>query len=389
MKVALVHDYFTQLGGAERVVDALYQILPNATVFSTVCNRLKLPVGLQDVQISTSWMQRLPGMERFYRHYFALYPLGVANLNLRGYDVVISSSSGYAKGVRTDANAIHVCYCHTPMRWVWRYSDYASREKFGAIERLLLPSLLYQLRRWDEKAARQPDQFVVNSSVVAERVWTTYRRHSVVIPPPIDLNRFQISSVQDDFYLVLARLVSYKRIDIAIKACNQLQRRLIIIGDGPDRARLELLAGPTIDFKGRVSDDIVDFHAARCRALLLPGEEDFGMVPLEVNAAGRPAIAYKAGGALDTIRAGVSGLFFEHQTSDSLAQAIEEFESRSWDPVTIRKHAEQFGFEAFRVKFLNLLHSLNPALFSADSSLRKPIPLPKDQWPLPRLGTLG
>jgi glycosyltransferase involved in cell wall biosynthesis len=334
-------------------------------------------------------MQHLPGMGRFYRHYFALYPLGIAHLNLHGYDVVISSSSGYAKGVRTDANAIHVCYCHTPMRWVWRYSDYALREKFGTVERLLLPSLLYQLRRWDEKAARQPDQFVVNSSVVAERVWTAYKRHAVVIPPPIDLERFKISSVQDDFYLVLARLVSYKRIDIAVKACNQLNRRLIIIGDGPDRARLQLLAGPTVEFKGRVSDELVDFHAARCRALLLPGEEDFGLVPLEINAAGRPAIAFKAGGALDTIRAGVSGLFFEHPTSVSLAQAIEEFESRSWDPVTIRKHAEQFGFEAFREKFLTLLHSLNPALFAADISARNSISLSNNQWPRPRLSTLG
>lgn len=369
MRVALVHDYFTQLGGAERVAEALYQMLPDPTVFATVSLPDKLPEGLRKARQQTSWMQHLPGMKRFYRHYFPLYPLGVAALDLRGYDLVVSSSSGYAKGVEVDSRSIHICYCHTPMRWVWRYSDYASRESFGTMKRLLLGLLIRNLRRWDERAARQPDQFVVNSSVVAERVWSAYKRHSVIIPPPINVERFQISSTQDDFYLVLSRLVSYKRIDLAVKACTLLKKRLVIIGDGPDRARLAREAGPTIEFLGRASDRIVEEYAGRCRALLFPGEEDFGMVPLEINAAGRPVIAYKAGGALDTVVEGVTGVFFEDDTSESLAGAIEDLESRSWNPAQIRLHAERFNTAAFEERMLALIENFYPNLRAARTAL--------------------
>jgi glycosyltransferase involved in cell wall biosynthesis len=367
VKVALVHDYFTQLGGAERVVEAMYQMLPNPTVFATVSNPQQLPEGLRSADIRTSWMRRLPAMDRYYRHYFPLYPLGVAGLNLKGYDLVVSSSSGYAKGVKVDLNAMHVCYCHTPMRWVWRYSDYASRESFGIAQRVFLPLLISNLRRWDEHAARQPDQFVVNSTAVAERVWSAYKRRAIVIPPPIDVDRFKISPVQEDFYLVLSRLVSYKRIDLAVDACTRMKRRLVVIGDGPDRARLESMAGPTIKFLGRVSDTVVESYAGRCRALLFPGEEDFGMVPLEVNAAGRPVIAYKGGGALDTVIGGVSGILFDRSTSASLSEGIEACESRSWNTTEIRKHAEHFDSRSFRENFLALLRILRPKCFPSQS----------------------
>jgi len=315
-------------------------------------------------------MQHLPGMNRFYRHYFPLYPLGVAGLDLRGYDLVVSSSSGYAKGVEVDSKGVHICYCHTPMRWVWRYSDYASRESFGTMQRAVLALLVRNLRRWDEQAARQPDQFVVNSTVVAERVWSAYKRHAVIIPPPINVDRFQISSTQDDFYLVLSRLVGYKRIDLAVKACTSLKRRLVIIGDGPDRARLEREAGPTIEFLGRASDSVVEAYAGRCRALLFPGEEDFGMVPLEINAAGRPVIAFKAGGALDTVIDGVTGVFFEHDTAQSLAGAIEESESRAWNPNVIRLHAERFNTAAFQERMLALIEKFCPKLTAMRTALR-------------------
>jgi glycosyltransferase involved in cell wall biosynthesis len=348
------------MGGAERVVEALYQILPNPTVFATVSNPQKLPDGLRSADIHTSWMQGLPAMDRFYRHYFPLYPLGVASLNLKGYDLVVSSSSGYAKGVKVDSNAFHVCYCHTPMRWVWRYSDYASREGFGPARRCLMPLLINTLKRWDENAARQPDQFVVNSTIVADRVWAAYKRQAIVIPPPINVNRFKLSPIQDDYYLVLSRLVSYKRIDLAVEACTRMNRRLVVIGDGPDLARLRQMAGPTVEFLGRAPDSVVENYAGRCRALLFPGEEDFGMVPLEINAAGRPVIAYRAGGALDTVIDGVSGLFFDKDTSASLSEAIEEFELRLWDANAIRQHAERFDVQAFNQKFLGLLQAFRP-----------------------------
>jgi glycosyltransferase involved in cell wall biosynthesis len=345
------------MGGAERVAEALYQMLPDPAVFATVSDPKRLPAGLRSANIHTSWMQNLPAVNRYYRHYFPLYPLGVAGLNLSGYDLVISSSSGYAKGVHVDRNAIHICYCHTPMRWVWRYGDYAARERFGRAQRLLLPSLLQILRRWDENAARQPDQFVVNSQVVAERVRLAYKRHAIVIPPPIDINRFKILPQQDDFYLVLSRLVSYKRIDLAVEACTLMNRRLVVIGEGPDRARLAKMAGPSIEFLNRQPDDVVESYVGRCRALLFPGEEDFGLVPLEVNAAGRPVIAYHAGGALETVIEGVTGVFFHQATAESLAGAIEDLEHRFWNPQVIRRHAEGYDIKVFEARFMQLLSS--------------------------------
>ncbi|HEX4769192.1 MAG TPA: glycosyltransferase [Bryobacteraceae bacterium] len=357
MKIAVVHDYFTQLGGAERVAEALFQMFPGATVFTTVVDKKKLPVGLQEAEIRTSWMQKLPAVDRLYRHYVPFYPFAVASLDLTGYDLVISSSSGFAKGVRVDPKAVHVCYCHNPMRWAWRFEDYAAREKFSVTQKCVLPLLVNTLKQWDLDASRQPDQFVVNSKVVAERVRKAYNRNSVVIPPPIDVNRFSIGVQQDDFYLVLSRLVGYKRIDLAIEACKQLKRKLVIIGAGTDRSRLEKMAGPGIEFLGRAPDDVVESYVSRCRALLFPGDEDFGMVPLEVNSAGRPVIAFHAGGATETIIDGLNGVFFYEPTAQSLALAIEDFEKRSWSPQAIRRHAEGFGIQVFEQRMMNLLSS--------------------------------
>ena len=370
MKTAIVHDYFTQMGGAEKVAEALYRMFPSASVFSTVAKSSCTPPGLREANVQTSWMQHLPWVDRYYRQYFPLYPLGVAGIDLRGYDLVITSSSGYAKGVRTDKNAFHVCYCHTPMRWVWRYQDYSAREGFGPGKRMILPLMINTLKLWDEHAARQPDQYVVNSIAVAERVWNAYRRHAEVIPPPIEVSRFKPSPHQDDYYLVLARLVSYKCIDLAVQACRKLNRRLIVIGDGPDRSRLEGMGGPTIQFLGRQPDHAVETLAAQCRALLFPGEEDFGMVPLEVNAAGRPVIAYAKGGALETVVEGTTGLFFRQPTVQSLADAIEDFESRTWNSIAIRRHAESFDVSVFEQRIMRLLSSSLPEFKSLHADPR-------------------
>jgi glycosyltransferase involved in cell wall biosynthesis len=251
------------------------------------------------------------------------------------------------------------------MRWVWRYEDYSERADFGPITRKVLPILLSVLKRWDLRASRQPDYFIANSRVVAERIKKVYGRGSVVIPPPIDVNRFQLSHkrpAEDDYYLVLSRLVPYKRIDLAVEACTRLNRQLLIVGDGPDRRRLEKLAGPTVRFLGRQNDESVARHAANCRALLFPGEEDFGMTPLEVNAAGRPVIAFRSGGALETVIEGKTGLFFDQPTSDSLIQAIEDFELRSWNPSELRAHACTFDRSIFRNRLLEFLHEVAPGV---------------------------
>ena len=351
MKIAIIHDYFTQLGGAERVAEALMQMLPGATLHATVALPDHLPQGLQGAPLVTSWMQYLPLMRKYYRHYFLLYPLGVGSFNLANYDLVISSSSGYVKGVHARRDAMHICYCHTPMRWVWGFDNYSARESLGWGKRSLLALLVQGLKHWDVGASRQPDHFVANSRAVAARIFLAYGRHSEIIYPPIDVHRFRPSSEIDDYYLVLARLVSYKRIDLAVKACNLLGKRLLIIGDGPDRARLEAESGATISFLGRLSDRGVEHYAARCKALIFPGEEDFGMAPVEVAAAGRPTIAYRAGGALETVIDGSTGLFFDQQKPEALAAAIEIFEQKTWSSQVIRDHSEEFGVDAFQTRF--------------------------------------
>jgi len=360
-KIALVHDYFVQMGGAERVAEAMHDSFPLAPIYTTVALPRGLPQRLRGADIRTSAMQRLPAMERCFRHYFMLYPWAVESLDLSQYDLIVSSSSGYAKGVRRRRNAIHVCYCHTPMRWVWRYEDYAARKGFGRASRALLPLLLSGLKRWDLRASRQPDYYIANSRAVARWIKKIYGRDATVIPPPIDTDRFAPSNKLDDYYLVLSRLMPYKRIDLAIEACNRLQRPLVVIGDGPDRKRLERLAGPLTRFMGRQPDAVVARYASRCRALLFPGEEDFGMSPLEVNAAGRPVIAFNAGGAIETVVEGVTGLFFNDQTSASLVGAIEEFETCFWNPRVIREHAEKFDRTVFSFRILQFLSSVAPS----------------------------
>lgn len=360
-KIALVHDYFVQMGGAERVAEAMHDSFPSAPMYTTVALPKGLPGGLRTADIRTSPMQHLPSLERRFRHYFMLYPFAVENFDLSQYDLIFSSSSGYAKGVRRRRNAIHVCYCHTPMRWVWRYDDYVAREGFGETVRAALPSLLWGLRKWDLRASRQPNYYIANSRLVARRIKKIYGREAFVIPPPIDVQRFEMANEVGDYYLVLSRLMPYKRIDLAVEACKRANRKLIVIGDGPDRARLEKLADDRIEFLGRQPDSIVNYYAARCRALLFPGEEDFGMAPLEVNAAGRPVIAFRGGGAVETVVEGVTGVFFDRQNSLSLAEAIEEFEGLKWRQEDLRHHAEKFDRNVFSFRVLQFLGSVAPA----------------------------
>ena len=359
-KVALVHDYFIQMGGAERVAEEMHKLFPTAPMFTTIDKRSELPAALRRASVHTSWMQNLPGAEKNFRHYFALYPLAVESFDLKEYDLILSSSSGYAKGVRKRRGAIHICYCHTPMRWAWRYADYASREEFGIVKRAVLPPLLAGLRRWDLRAAQQPDFYIVNSHNVARRVKEIYGRDSIVIPPPIDVNRFMPDEPDEDFYLILSRLVGYKQLDLAIEACRRMNRRLIVIGDGPDRKRLEKLAGKRTEFLGRQPDEIVTRYASRCRALLFPGEEDFGMVPLEINSAGRPVICYGAGGATETVVEGETGIFFNEQSTESLVEAIERFESIAWNRQKIRRHAEKFDTNVITKRIHEFMYQVAP-----------------------------
>lgn len=357
-RIAFVHDNFAQQGGAERVAEEIARSLPNADLLSTVKVESRLSSYIKSRHVKTTWMQRLPAIERLYRHYFLLYPLAVRSIDLSGYDVVISSCVGFAKGVIRDPGAVHICYCHTPTRWVWRFEDYSARENFGVATNLILRSVLHGVRHLDVQSATHPDYYIANSAVVAKRIQQFYHRKAVVIHPPIDVSRFSISSDIEDYFLIVSRLLAYKRIDVAIEACNRLGKKLLIVGDGPDRPRLTALAGPTVQLLGRQPDEMVNHLLSRCQAVLFPGEEDFGMVPIEANASGRPVIALAAGGALETVVDGVTGVLYSESTAESLMDAMARHEEYTWYPTMLHRYARQFDVSVFRHRFLGLLRDV-------------------------------
>ena len=281
MKVALVHDYLNQMGGAERVVLALHELFPDAPLYTSIYDPKRVDPAFQKIDIRTSFMQKLPFVMKHHQPYLPFYPFAMEGLDLRGYDLVLSSSSAFGKGVIVKPETMHICYCHTPMRWCWNYSEYVEREQLGGMARRILPFLITWLRVWDQTSAMRVDHFIANSPVVAERIQKYYRRESVVIPPPVEASRFLFDPAArpGDYFLVLSRLAPYKRIDLAIQACNMLQLPLVVIGGGRDEKQLKAMAGPTIRFLGRLSDSEVLEYIAHCRAFLFPGEEDFGITP--------------------------------------------------------------------------------------------------------------
>jgi glycosyltransferase involved in cell wall biosynthesis len=355
MRVALVTDYLNQSGGAERVVASLHRLWPEAPIYATIADPGVTEELLPGAEIRTSWMQRLPGLKRHYRKYFMLYPHAVESFDLRGFDLVVSNSSAYAKNVITARPTCHVAYCHTPMRFAWNFAGYAEREEWGRLTRAVLPPLVERLRRWDLRSSSRPTIIAANSSAVAARVRQAYGLSSRVVFPPVEVHRFRPQPGPYEYHLVVSRLVAYKRIDLAVGAFTRMGRRLLVVGDGPARSRLEREAGPTVEFLGRRSDaDVADLYAG-CRALIFPGEEDFGITPLEANASGRPVVAYRAGGALDTVVPGRTGVFFAEPTVAAVCQAVEEAERIDWDPLALREHANDFREERFHQRFLEIV----------------------------------
>ncbi len=359
MKVALVHDYLNQMGGAERVVLALHEIFPDAPIYTSIYDPERVDAAFQKMDIRTSFMQKLPLVKKHHQPFLPFYPFAMERLDLRGYDLVLSSSSAFGKGVITRPETMHICYCHTPMRWCWNYDEYVKREQLGRISRSVLPFLITGLRVWDQTSAMRVDHFIANSPVVAERIQKYYRRDAVVIPPPVEADRFTFDpTIQpEEYFLIVSRFMPYKRIDLAIAACNLLRLPLVIIGNGRDEKRLKSLAGPTIRFMGRLSDAEVMYYYAHCRAFILPGEEDFGITPLEAQASGRPVIAYRAGGALASVIDDVTGTFFDEQTVESLAVALSSFDERKYDPQIIRNHALEFDMPRFHRRILQFIEA--------------------------------
>ena len=359
MKVALVHDYLNQMGGAERVVLALHEIFPDAPLYTSIYDPKRVDAAFQKMDIRTTFMQKLPLVKKHHQPFLPLYPFAMESLDLRGYDLVLSSSSAFGKGVITRPETMHICYCHTPMRWCWNYDEYVERERLGRISRSILPFLITGLRVWDQMSATRVDHFIANSPVVADRIQKYYRRDAVVIPPPVDASRFTFDPtiMPEEYFLIVSRFMPYKRIDLAIEACNRLQLPLVIIGSGRDENRLKSIAGPTIRFMGRLSDEEVLYYYAHCRAFILPGEEDFGITPLEAQASGRPVIAYGAGGALASVVEGITGTFFQEQAVESLIAVLASFDERKYDPQTIRNHALEFDMPRFHRRILQYIEA--------------------------------
>ncbi|HLF27094.1 MAG TPA: glycosyltransferase [Anaerolineae bacterium] len=346
MNIALVHDWLNQYGGAERVLDTLKGLYPAAPLHTSIYWRAGMPPHYREWGIQTTWLDRAPGIYQRHQPYLPFYPLAFRSLDLSRYDVVVSNKSGFCHGVST-GQALHICYCLAPTRYVWTVDAYAEREALSRTTRLTLKPLINWLRRWDYAAAQRVTHFVAISAEVRERIRRYYNRDSIVIHPPVDLQRYQPAASHASFYLIVSRLIPYKRIDLAIEAFNRLGRPLWIAGDGRDAARLQAIAGPTIKFLGRVPEADLPDLLARCRAFVFPGYEDFGIAPLEAQAAGRPVIALGAGGALDTVIDGTTGVLFAEQSVDALIDAVRRLDTIDFSPNTIRANAARFDTSVF------------------------------------------
>jgi glycosyltransferase involved in cell wall biosynthesis len=350
MKTALVHDWLNQIGGAEDVLESLVARYPAAPVHTSLYWRDKMPAHWQQWDIRTSFIDRLPLVHKRQQLYFPLYPLAFEQFDFSDYDLVISNKSGFCHGIITGPETLHICYCLTPTRYVWRYQQYAEQEGIGRLPRLIMPPFLKGLRQWDRLAADRVDHFIAISQTIRQRIAKHYRRDSTIIYPPVDTGRFTPATRVEDYYLIVGRLVPYRRIDILIEAFNKMGRPLLIAGSGRDRERLESLAGPTVQFLGRVPDEELPDLMARCRAFMWPGEEDFGISPIQAMAAGRPVIAYASGGALETVIPGKTGFLFAEQSAPSIVEAVEQFDPDSLDTAQIAAFAARFDTAVFESK---------------------------------------
>jgi glycosyltransferase involved in cell wall biosynthesis len=356
VKVALVHDWLNQRGGAEDVLEVLVDMFPQATIYTAMYEPGSMPREYGEWRIQTSWLDRLPLIKTHHQLFLPLYPRAFESFDLSGYDLVLSNKSGFCHGIRTPPLAPHVCYCLTPTRYLWDFWSYVAREGWGPLARFLVPPLLGPLRNWDLAAAQRVTTFAAISHEVQGRISSLYHRASTVIYPPVKTGDFIRVDNHEDYFLVVSRLVPYKRIDIAVEACTRLNLPLVILGEGRDRARLESLAGSSVHFLGRVSDAERATHLTRCRAFLFPGHEDFGIAPVQAQASGRPIVAFAAGGALDTVQEGVTGAFFHQPTADALSEVLAHFDERAYDPGVICRNARRFDSAVFRHDLMELIN---------------------------------
>jgi glycosyltransferase involved in cell wall biosynthesis len=352
MNVALIHDYLENKGGAEAVFEKLIELFPKAEKYTLFHDKSKV---LKKVSMHTSFIQKIPFKD--YRKLVALFPLAVSSLRVpKKTEIILSSSHAFAKGIRKNKGAIHICYCHTPMRYAWdMYEDYLKNENISIAFKIGFPIAMAVIRKWDYFTAKKVDYFIANSKNVQERIKKYYRKESTVIYPPVRTKFFTPQKKNEGFYLIVSRLVSMKRIDIAVDACTQLNKKLVIVGGGRELERLKKIAGKTVEFKGELPDEEVRDYYRRCKAFIFTSNDDFGITPVEAQACGKPVIAFAKGGALETVIEGKTGHFFSEQTSPSLIKGIKEFEEMSLSSKECRKNARRFDEEVFKQKMMSFI----------------------------------
>ena len=366
-RVAIVHDYFVQDGGAERVALELARLFPDADVHTTFFDRATFADRLDPRRVHTWPLDGRVELGRF-RSLLPLYPAWFAARDLRRYELVVSSSSAFAKAVRTSRRALHVAYIHTPMRFAWNYGDYARGATLGAPALMAGRLAAAPLRTWDRRTSAGPDRLVANSRTVRQRIREQWGRDAEVIYPPVDVDEFSVGAENDGYLLVAARLLAYRRIDLAVDAANATGRRLVVVGDGPEREALERRAGPTVRFEGHVPRPELVALIERCHAYVVPGEEDFGIAPVEAMAAGRPVIGFRRGGVAETVVDGETGVLFDEQTVEGLTAALERLSAMHLDRARIRQRAEEFSRRRFFAEWHELLTGLD-----VDRALYEPL----------------
>lgn len=351
MKIALVHDHLAQDGGAEKVLKSFSEIWPEAPIFVWLYDKERANPFFKNRDVRPSFIQKMPFAKRMYKRYLPLLPSATESYDLSDFDVVLSDTASLGKGVITDVDSLHLCYCHTPTRYLWSDKDVIiDRWEKGKIIGSMAKIYKTYLRIWDKMAVDRVDKFLANSKFVAKRINKYYHRDSKVIYPPIETSKFKISPKVEDFFLIGGRLVNYKRYDLAVEVFNRLGIPLKIFGDGPEYDNLRKVAKSNIEFLGRVSNEEMISLYSRAKAFIQPQVEDFGITALESQASGRPVIAYRAGGALETVIEGKTGMFFDHQDMESLAEVIIKFKVEDFDPQEIRRHAEDFDEEKFKTR---------------------------------------
>src|SRR3989344_61924 len=349
MKIALVHDYLVQYGGAERVLECFSELFPDAPIYTLIYDKKAMMGAFAKNRIYTSRLQRLGFARRFHRLFPPLMPPAVEEFDFSKYDIVLSDSSSFAKGIITRPETLHVSYIHTPMRYAWDdCQKYTAEFGFPRFIQKIVPIAMTSIRAWDRVSAERVDLFIANSRFVARRIKKYYGKDATVIHPPVATKKFYLQKEQGEYFLMVGRLIAYKRHDIAIKAFNRLKLPLKIIGRGPEMRRLKRLSGSTIEFLGHVVEERLPEYYAQCRAFIFPQEEDFGIVAIEAMAAGKPLIAYRGGDIVEHLQEGSMGVFFEEQTPEAIVSAVKKFSAKTFDPEIIRKKALQFDRECFK-----------------------------------------